>query len=98
MHAMMLGSVKAMYLALDNSNKSQKRALESLFNRIAISENMHPTPVITYEPVIKTTLDFSGNKRCVHYRELQQQMRIDALFARTDLDNKTVGTLLNYAD
>lgn len=92
---MQLGDLKKAYLGLDDHQIVEKKALEDIFNRVAISQNIHPWASPTYEIKIQTTIDLNGSKRYTAYRDLQRQMRIDVIFSLSSMDAEKVLALLN---
>lgn len=96
---MELAAVKRMYLEFNDQNIRKKRILEEIFHKIAINKGIHPALRVTYKPVIKTTIDLSDNRIFTEMRDLQRQMRIDAIFATTSIDHQKIKDLLDsYAD
>lgn len=96
---MELAAVKRMYLEFNDQNIRKKRTLEEIFHKIAINKGIHPALRVTYKPVVKTTIDLSGTRIFTEMRDLQKQMRIDAIFTATSLDRQKIKDLLDsYTD
>lgn len=94
-----LSSLKEIYLTLNDEQVKQKRLIEEMINCIAINLNIHPWANPNYKPSIKTTIDLSGSKRFTSFRDVQRQMRIDAIFNTNNFDDRIVRDLVStYKD